>query len=257
MFKKYKEKKFIKELSAYANEKLDIIVVAGQSNAEGCGRGYEEMKYRQNPLILSLDKKKGLKIANENNIGRVYRSWFGLTFGEEYIKQGLLKKDRKLLLLNVAVGGTGFSDNRWGLTEDLYLNMINRVNTFQKLNVENSVKCILWHQGESDALNNMSEEKYYEKLTTLIVNARKQIDLLKLPFIAGDMVPEWKVTEPMSFVIERATRRVVKDTPDCYYVESSELEGNSKPDIIHFNRKSNIELGKRYFESFYKHQSSL
>ena len=90
--------------------KFDIIIQAGQSNAEGCGVGPVEKEYISTDKVWQLDAPKKvtalpngmdivyldepfiLKVAEEceGENGKVGN--FGLTFSEEYIKAGMLEE---------------------------------------------------------------------------------------------------------------------------------------------------------------------
>ena len=107
----------------------DIIILAGQSNAEGTGVG-EGGRYEPKDDILFLydpqdngfyfdeDGEPHLKVkrpwdfliapAKERFCDGEDRANFALWFAEKYKAQGLLGKDRKILIVNAAVGGTGF-----------------------------------------------------------------------------------------------------------------------------------------------------
>lgn len=234
----------------YKNYSFDVIVIAGQSNAKGYGTGFKELSYEPTDKILALNNNR-IVIADENkNWSGTKKSYFGLSFAKEYVNTGLLDKGRYLLLLNMAVGGTGFSDNKWGLKDKLYLNMLSKIDLITKFNKDNKIKCILWHQGEADVLSNMSKDKYYHNLYNLIQGTRNHTGIINLPWIAGDMVPKWKKTQGNSKAIELGTREVIENMKNTSYVETDGLEGNKSPDIIHFNRESNIELGKRYFKEY-------
>ena len=77
--------------------------------------------------------------------------------GDKSIESGKLKPGRKLLIIRAAIGGTGFSDERWGMTDDLYLRMIEMIKTALELNSKNKLAAFLWHQGETDAILNVKK----------------------------------------------------------------------------------------------------
>ena len=126
----------------YKNEKFDIVIQAGQSNAQGYGFGEVDQEYVPNEDVLCLTNEKKVEVVdnclkvefadkpfeivvaneeieNDKPIGN-----FSLTFAEEYIKNGLLKKGRKLLIVRSAVGGTGFYGKHWGQDDILYKKML-------------------------------------------------------------------------------------------------------------------------------------
>ena len=50
----------------FTKEKFDIIIQAGQSNAEGCGVGNVEKAYAPTDKILHLDGDFTISVAREN-----------------------------------------------------------------------------------------------------------------------------------------------------------------------------------------------
>ena len=123
----------------------DIIILAGQSNAEGTGLGAGPIFERDERILQLYDPQDNGFEANEAGemLLKVKRPWqfliaaaeerycdgcnranFGLWFAKEYIHHGFLKEGRKILIVNAAVGGTGFKKRHWGrgdiLSERLY-----------------------------------------------------------------------------------------------------------------------------------------
>ena len=251
----------------YKNDKFDIILQGGQSNAEGCGVGPAEYEYRpdENILYMTNTERDGvgrdtkisyegfdIDVANERVWDGHKVNEFALSFAECYRKK-LLRQDRKILILRTAVGGTGWSDGRWGMKDDLYLNMMQMTKTALSLNPANELKAFLWHQGETDA---GAGEKHYNNLLALVKSVRETYNCPGLPFIAGDFVNEWKqknlqLCEPTI----QAIRSVCRDLGGAF-VETSDLKSNNQEhgngDDIHFSRNALNILGVRYFEAYEK-----
>lgn len=237
----------------------DVIIVAGQSNAVGYGRGkynylpskqvkevYRKEKYNKKqkpkfPLKQYVFKKANLRPKQANG--------FCLYFADLYQKE-MLQEGRDLLILRTAVGGTGFSDSRWGLDDDLYLNTIDMAKQIIEGNANNKIIAVLWHQGESDVLSSASKSYYKDKLKKLIVGLRKDLNIPNLPFIAGEMVEEWYNYQEYGINMYEATIEVISELNNCAFVSSKGLCGNGGNDIIHFSAESNMILGKRYYEQF-------
>ena len=167
-----------------------------------------------------------------------------MSFVREYQNRGYLAEDRKLLILRAAVGGTGFLDNHWKLTDDLYLRMMEMIRTALSLNPENRLVAFLWHQGETDATNHASFDVHYNHL----------------PFVAGDFVQHWKNDNiEICIPVVEAIHAVCRDIKCGAFVETEGLLSNAQElhrdplgwyDPIHFSRKAIYELGRRYFEAF-------
>ena len=162
----------------------------------------------------------------------------------------LLNRPRMLLGTACTVGGTGFSDHRWGIGDDLFERMIRLAREVMALNPGNEIKAFLWHQGETDVYGRMDSASYANLLGTLISEAQNRLNIAHVPFIAGNMVPGWMRANPKSYEIAESTRQLMESLPLGGYAESDGLDGNSAEDIIHFSRKSCAELGRRYFEIY-------
>ena len=255
------------------NEKFDIVIQGGQSNADGSGIGDVEVAYVPTEKVYYLNSEKtvdtledGLKIeffdkpfqfeianyryADDKVIGDL-----SLTFSEEYIKRGCLKDGRKLLIIRAAIGGTGFFKKHWGLQDMLYLKMLEMTDFALKLNPENKVVAFLWHQGEHDAFEGNPADVYYTQLNDMLSDVRERYG--EIPFIAGDFANEWKslnieICEP----IIQTIKDVVGNNDRCAFVETSDLLSNNQKtgngDNIHFCRESLHELGRRYFSEYFK-----
>ena len=250
-------------LKDFTKEKFDIIIQAGQSNSEGYGFGPVDAPYQKNELIWYFHGNMTFSTAAEKVINNGIQSSFGLSFAIEYVGSGRLAEDRSLLILRCAVGGTGFLDNHWKKTDDLYLRMIDMIETTLSLNPENRLVALLWHQGEQDVVNNATYEQHYGHLSALVNGVREKFSVPALPFIAGDFVPQWKLESeyaPKCGAVEMAMRDVCKDLDVCGFVESQGLLSNMQGDFehpygwrhdsVHFSRQSLYELGRRYYDKF-------
>lgn len=247
----------------------DIIVVAGQSNAEGNGRSIKTSLFpfyrtdndfkmlKRIPHITwkKVSSNRKIQIIKFTNFYRFKNAapfkpanyGFSLFFAKLY-KEKCLEKGHKLLLLSTAIGGTSFCCNHWGKGEPLSENAILMAQEALMVNPNNRIKCVLWHQGESDSDVDLPENYYYNKLKVLVEDFRGAIsdDLI---FIFGDMQQDWKKTMPNSYITSDATKRIVSELRNTAFVESGGLAGNVN-DIIHFSKASQEELGKRYFSAF-------
>lgn len=248
----------------------DIIIVAGQSNAEGNGRSFFTdifpyyLSYKNVKMIRRKANTEAKTIGDETYCSVSFedkyifgkakpfmrgRYGFYLYFSKFYRKD-LLCQGRELLILHTAVGGTSFTREHWGKGEILIENSIKIAQKILSLNAENRVVGILWHQGEGDVLAKAEEEYYYAKLKELLNNYRESLEIPELPIILGDMQNEWKKSQSCAENITNANKRVVLEDMNTAFVDSIGLKGNSKRDTIHFSKVSQKELGKRYYEKF-------
>ena len=249
-------------LRDFTKEKFDILIQAGQSNAEGAGLGSVENPYVPDGRVWQLNQNGTVTPAAEEVWFNDVRSNYALPFAREYLREGMLAEGRCLLILRCGVGGTGFWNGCWTMEGDLYRQIMDMISTALSLNPENRLVALLWHQGEADAANGLSYERYYRYLSDFLNSVRATFDVPDLPFVAGDFVHDWKGdhAELCKPVVD-ALRAVCRDCGHGGFVETDGLLSNRQEldyhpmgwweeDPIHFSRKAIYELGKRYFAEF-------
>ena len=248
-------------LHDFTQDKFDILIQAGQSNSEGYGFGPTDAPYQPDGRVWYLNQDGTLTVAAEKVAGNGIQTNFALPFARAYLDAGRLASDRKLLIIRSAVGGTGFLDNHWKLTDDLYLQMVEMTRTALSLNPENRLVALLWHQGETDAGCHATYEQHYNHLMTLVRSVREAFDTPALPFIAGDFVHHWRdANAEICAPVLEAIRAVCRDCGHGGFVETDGLKSNALEqidhplgwgeDTIHFSRRAIYDLGRRYFERF-------
>lgn len=251
-------------------EKYDIILQAGQSNAEGYGHGPVEEPYMQDPRILYFTAEdppageyypKGeprICIAGERPHPELEpddrRGDFSLSFAQKYLEAGLLEQDRKLLIVRTAVGATGFLKGYWRIGDPLYLRMLRMTDDALGLNPENRLVGLLWHQGEHEAAFLNAPQRYRDQLLELVESVRKRYDAPRLPFVCGGFCTEWAQKNQPACDNIMAVLRSVAETAKGAYVETADLRSNNQKtgdgDEIHFCREDLQKLGRRYFTAY-------
>ena len=255
----------------YCDFDFDIIIQAGQSNAEGIGRGtvVEEYSPSDDVYYLNVAKKVEhmpecvkitffdqpflISMAQEREVAGIKIGDFSLSFAQKYVETGFLDKGRKLLIVRIGIGGTGFKKGNWGVDDALYKKMIEMTDYALSLNEKNRVVAFLWHQGEHDAFEGNHPEVFEKQLSTMISAVRERYG--EIPFIAGDFVREWKqkniaICKP---IVEKI-QKVVDALGNAAFVKTDDLLSNNEMiqngDDIHFCRESLRILGQRYFEKY-------
>jgi hypothetical protein len=262
-------------------DKFDIIIIAGQSNAEGNGLGkndretytnenvmqiidvnpvnfYEDQTTKQMLLDVKFPVEMKVCVADERIVQDSKIADFAQTFAKEYINAGKLEEGRKILLVKTAVGGTGFAKKQWGLNNPLSNRLFEMVDYALTLG-ESKVVALLWHQGEHDAFENAqlnSEERYnfyFENFTTQMTEIRKKYGNMSI--IAGEFVNHWadKNAETCN-VVEKSLKDACFKIGNAGVASSEGLLSNDQSigngDDIHFCAEAIYELGKRYFEIY-------
>ena len=261
----------------------DVIILAGQSNADGFGISQTNQKYDER-IELLLDEQllaiygkldidydnfhKDLypaKIIKRQAYDRqedgTYRGCFAYSFAKEYLKNGLLKDGRKLLVVKTAVGGTGFYRKQWGVGNTLHNRMIQMVDYAMNLDGDNKIVAMLWHQGESDTdifMDIPTSERYdfyYTRLFETFNAVREKYGLPNLPIVCGQTTNEFfNLNKENAETVLNATVDVCKKLDNTAFVRSDGLKTNNEElgngDFYHFSYNSLIEFGKRYFKAF-------
>ncbi|MBQ7779060.1 MAG: hypothetical protein IJ404_01065 [Clostridia bacterium] len=260
----------------------DIIILGGQSNAEGNGLGPTDRPFILDERILMMrdggkygyeQQEDGsmkyfvtepytyvTEIAKERNDGQNNYGMFALTFAKKYIEAGLLEDGRKLLIINGTSGGTGFAGKQWGIGNVLHERLIKMINEAKKDENDRFV-AFLWHQGEHDAFENAeaSAEKrreiYRADLTATVNAIRNETGENRLPFIAAEFVSEWKDKNTVACdAVIAATNDVCEKLGNGKVVMARDLKSNNQTvgngDDIHFCRDALVTLGERYFDAY-------
>ena len=274
----------------YKDTDFDIIVQAGQSNAEGFGFGEIDglepylpdgrILYYTHGGEMEWIEGKGfwgdiygrphfvreaeIVTAAERQHERGITADFSLTFARSYLRAGYLQEHRKLLIIRGAFGGTGFVGENWGLHDELYQNLCRMIDTALSLGGDNRIKAILWHQGEkeTEVLNEAFDSaavrrNHYFNLRSLVEDLRMRFRLEKVPFIAGDFCHDWRDSNlAITLPIVQAIQDVCADVKHAGFVTTENLPSNGMvsaggvEDPIHFCRKSLYLLGERYFKVY-------
>ncbi len=269
------------------NEKLfsapyDIIVLAGQSNAEGYGLGNVTEEYVPDERICALgDRSNPHFVEDENHVNHFHINYpaeifievadeptdssgkvgkLALSFAREYVREGLLEKGRKLLIINAAVGGSGFLWGQWRVGDILYRRLNDLLDFILPKNSENRLVAFLWHQGETDVGEHKEwapEKKYQvhkEYLSAMLSDFLKKYNCKKLPFVAADFCEEWylynkQYADPIIKAVEECAHEI-----NGAFIRNGGLNSNNREigngDPVHFSREALHKLGKMYFEAY-------
>lgn len=240
----------VKNLSAQnLGRKLDLYLLAGQSNMAGRGPVTDDIKDVHDERVYVFTKDQQWVIAKHPlhfDKPAVAGAGPGLTFG---IAMAQANPSVEIGLIPCAVGGTPIESWRPGAYDKAtgthpYDDAVARVKSAMAYG---TLKGIIWHQGES----NSSPEKasvYLSQLTELIQRFRLMAGNADLPFIIGELGRY----RPVYANINRELAKVPALVPFTALVSSEGLV--HKGDTIHFDGSSAQELGRRYAASMLKVQ---
>ena len=221
---------------ADAEERPDrVILLIGQSNM--AGRAPLE-DGDQEPIegVLMLDGE-GKWIAASNPLNRfstdrknLSMQRIGPGYGFARYLAGQLKDEKVGLVVN-ARGGS--SINLWKPGAHLYDHTLARL----KAAGIKKVDAVIWHQGESDA----EDPGYLDKLVALVRNLRRDVGTAEMPFVAGEVFKDVPVNERMRGLPGKVNRTAVVSAKTLTVFDG-----------VHFDRRSQLILGRRYAEALLK-----
>ncbi len=169
----------------------------------------------------------------------------GISFAEAYVadKPGVV-----VGLIPMAWGGK--SIEQLGRGSGIYNDAIRHTKAAMQAG---TLKGVLWHQGESDTVEQTRTDAYEKKLHRLIEDVRKDLGGPQLPFIVGNLAEfygtglDHKAPDRVARIdkIKEILRRLPEKVPHTGFVESTGCSPAARAKV-HFDRKSCVLLGKRY-----------
>ena len=260
-------------------ETYDIIILAGQSNAEGQGIGPVTQEYVPDDRImmmtddaefahiqengkLQLTMKKPEKtfvsVADERLVDGNKVGCFALTFAKNYADR-YLTAGRKVLIVYTPYGSTCFARGDWGVGNCMHERMVSMTQEALLRNSENRVVAMLWSQGEHDADEHPqwdADQRYRvhkENLEAMMRDLYHRLGQDKFPVLACGFTDDNVASDPVNCeAILRAVRQWVEALGG--YVDTAGLMPNRAVmgggDYYHFCRESLHILGDRFFEKY-------
>lgn len=233
-----------------ATENFYIFFLAGQSNM--AGRGFvQPADTISSSHVLMLNKNNEWVYAKEPlhyyEPGRTGLDC-GLSFGKELSR--LYGKNITIGLVPCAIGGS--SIEQWlgdstyrGVA--LYSNFKRRAQAAMQSGM---IKGLLWHQGESNA-GAKSYKNYKEKLQVFFDRMRKDINQPDLPVYAGQLGSYLsKTSNPNAEAVNNDLQLLSSFYKNFHVISTSDL--TCKSDTIHFDSRSQREMGKRFAKEVYR-----
>jgi hypothetical protein len=222
-------------------KKLDLYILAGQSNMAGRGPITDAMAEEGNPRVFMFTRDSQWVVARHPlhfDKPKAAAAGPGLAFGI-----GMAQADQRaeIGLIPCAVGGTPIEHWLPGAYDSAtkthpYDDAVARIKVAMKYG---TVKGVIWHQGES----NSSPEKsagYIDKLAELIGRFRQLTGNPKLPVVIGELGRFRQVYQNINMQLPELLKKV-------NYTGLATSEGLiHKGDTTHFDGPSADELGLRF-----------
>lgn len=244
--------------------RLSVFLLMGQSNMAGFGAIHPSDPWQPGdfspvPRVLALGGQCTLKSRRRRGWTRwrpaahplhLNQKSAGFGLGLPFASRLLEKESQPRLtvgLIPCAWGGAGI--DRLGPGTPLYDNAMRRS---RQASLHGTLAGVLWHQGETDALDDALAGAHAGKLATMITRLRSDLATPELPFLIGDLAPFGDDKRDPAAVARRAVvraglRRVAAETSRAAFVESDGLAG---VDAVHFSRPALMEFGRRYADAF-------
>lgn len=106
---------------------------------------------------------------------------------------------------------------------------------------------ILWCQGEASLESSADAKNYRSELEQFLRRLRRELAAPKVPFLVAEA--RYREGTEENRILNQSLQKFVNDGP---YRGVVFAEGLTSSDGVHFDRKSQEILGKRYFEAFQK-----
>lgn len=228
----------------------DVYVVAGQSNAEGNGenpQSYSTTGPTASVFPTVFSEADAWQVGNDaTDTGGTGSSVWPILGG--YIVENT---DVPVAFITASAGGQRLTEtgtfNKDGGNPTSYNNIINQVTQ----SGVNSVKAVLWFQGESDA-GQVTQAVYNEELDELAADL--QGDLSGTPDLVAGVIGYWPSEDPTD--IQLAIQEAWDDNasilygPQTYDIDLADGAG----DDIHFYEDDEIQtLGYRWWKALEDH----
>ncbi len=224
---------------------IHSVLIIGQSNM--AGRGFKnEVEPINNERLKVLKNGRWQQMFFPVNPDR---SFSGICLAESFADIYSKEKDVDVGIIPCADGGTSL--DQWqpdGLLFDHAVYM-------SELASRTSTICaVLWHQGEADCSPQLYP-LYEKKLTNIINEFRKRLNLYDVPFLLGglgDFLPQCTIFDNLVNYIKvnDAIKSTAAHNDMTGFVSAVGLGAN--PDNLHFSAKALREFGVRYYNEFVK-----
>ena len=227
-----------------------LFLLVGQSNMAGRGEVRPEDRTPHERVLMLNKAGKWVPAVDPLHFDKpIAGSGLGKTFAIEYAEAN---PEVTVGLIPCAVGGSPISTWQPGATHKStgakpYDDAIRRAKLAQQ---SGKLKGLLWHQGEGDSRDGLADV-YESKLHALIHRFRDELDAPEVPFIVGQLGQfdsrPWNSAKKK---VDAAHRSLPEQLKATGFVSSDGL--THKGDDVHFDRKSLLEFGHRYFEVYRK-----
>ena len=230
-----------------------VFLLAGQSNMVGQGTTSElASQYHRDPINVSF-YFNGYKTS----LSRFKHFGPEIGFAHEIAKRF---PNNKIKLIKFAVGGTSMFawHPQWNAAKANSTRNVSAGALFKKLiqtakipfdEKESVFAGILWMQGEQDAKYPVAAKQYANNLNSFVSGLRHELKAPTVAFLMGKVNPPIELF-PETLVVQTAQKLAQQRIRNCHLIKTGDLD--KRNDLLHYNTKGQIELGKRFARVFAK-----
>ncbi|QDV23440.1 sialate O-acetylesterase [Aureliella helgolandensis] len=231
----------------------DIIPLPGQSN----------QIIRYGPIDSTLDatdiriQQWGRFSPNANKIflaadpldhigGTADTVGLGLSIAKEWIRRRL-EPGRRVLLVPVAEGNTGFRNDDWNVSyTNNYSGMLTRTQLAMATSNNNRLVGVCWQLGENDAAGNTAQRNAFTaEFREMTAAFRAEFPGESFPVTLGTMPQEWVVTDAGYQIVQDQILAIEDTVPNTILIDLRDLP--SEPtELIHYSAASARIAGTRH-----------
>jgi len=238
-------------LSSTLHAKELVFLLAGQSNMVGQGTTSElASQYHHDPKNVSF-YFNGYKTS----LSRFKHFGPEIGFAHEMARRYPLAK---IKLIKFAVGGTSMFawHPEWNAAKANSTRNASAGALFKKLiktakipfDEENSVFAgVLWMQGEQDAKYPIAAKHYASNLNSFVSALRHELKAPRVAFLMGKVNPPISLF-PSIKAVQSAQNLAQRRIRNSYLIKTADL--GKRNDLLHYNTKGQLELGKRFARVF-------
>lgn len=240
-----------------SQERLDLFIWAGQSNAQGWMGDADEYPEEGTELDKSIllnwtfvnnESSDGQWVHMQAQKGRFPKGHFGpeVSFARELKRAGF-----KPAIFKYCLGATGLArdwkaSGEGGIYDRMVEDLKSAIKSLEKKGFEVAIQGFIWIQGESDAGDDQTANHYYQNLRRLINDLRTHvIHKPELKIILGMDEQHHFVTERP--VVVEAQRKLANEDANIAFTSMVSLP---KADATHLTPAGLMEHGKRIFAAY-------
>ncbi len=230
------------QLPAVSCAGKEAVMIFGQSNAANSATSAETQVL---PRVFMFYNGYCYPARDPLLGGTIHTVGAGGSVGMKFAKLYRAKYPTKdLVLLTIGYGGSSIAD--WNTS------LLSRLTTALALakSAKLNISKIFWHQGETDTINNTSEQAYYDHFINLKSKIRASGATATIYMAVASAMsfrPYW-----VSSKVQNAQYRLIEGEHDIELAAESDILGTefrSAQDGLHLNVNGTTELARQFFEN--------